>query len=138
MDYYYLAHPFTEKDRTRKWELRIEKKLGIDLRNPFFDVMKPKVKKIASSKNPYPYKNINHEPEEIVNADEIAILNSRGVIALLPYPNIGVSMEILYAREIADIPVLCVTPMIYHPWLIYYCKLFKSKKALTKWLKEHG
>ena len=46
----YLAHPFPSRDWVRRWEKNIEKRVGIELINPFYDAPRNDVRKIDSGR----------------------------------------------------------------------------------------
>lgn len=70
-----------------------------------FNVLNPiRGKKITIHKDKF----FSYEPNEIVHRDLRDIDNSKYMLAFMPVPSIGTSMEIMYAREY-DTPVVVVS-----------------------------
>lgn len=140
----YLAHPFPEKDKVREWELKTEKALDIELINPFFENFEDKwlEKWNEASKTPETFsKFLKSNNAKIVMKDLGAIDRSVGTVAFVPYPAIGVSMEIFYTGYVVKKPCLIYQPnLIYgvtslHPWLLYCGKVYKTEDELLAGIK---
>jgi nucleoside 2-deoxyribosyltransferase len=138
----YLAHPFPERAKIRELELSLEKELDIDLYNPFYDgweyidiVMK--YDKGSMSNYEFSRATLKHA-SRIVESDLEHIQKSDGVLAIVPYPSIGVSCEIFYGSYVLHKPVLIYQPsLIYsryerHPWLLVLGKVYKTLPGLKK------
>jgi len=142
---FYLAHPFPERASIREWELELEKKLDIDLYNPFFDGWESttveEYNNKAKSTEEFS-KFIREHSSRIVTSDLDAIEKADGMIAYLPYPSIGVSMEVFYCGWILKNPTLIYQPSyIYgkyerHPWLLECGRLYKTEYGLIRGIKR--
>jgi nucleoside 2-deoxyribosyltransferase len=131
----YLAHPLDSRKWVRTWELKLEKKFNIDLRNPFYDGKYENIKQIDAN-----YKTrFDFDPDVIVNGDIDTIHNSDGIIAILDDSvTYGTVMEIAYAHLMGKpVYLLVLNGYAKHPWLIYHAdEIFTSKTALIKFLSK--
>lgn len=121
----YLAHPFPAREWVRRWELHTEKKIGIELINPFYDATRNDVRKIDSGRA----ERYDVDPVSIVEGDVELICGSDGVFAIVSGDlSYGTIMEMVYARNCKK-PVysLITNGEEMHPWLRYH-----SKKIFTK------
>ena len=141
----YLSHPFPERDKIKEWEIEIENKLDIELHNPFYDGWEAKwlVKYNKKTSSPEEFsKFVKRNYKRIVESDLRALQRCDGMIAFVPYPSIGVAMEILYMSYVLKKPVLIYQPsMIYsivetHPWLKYFGKIYKTLKGLERGISK--
>ena len=123
----YLAQSFDERHWVREWELRMERKYGIELTNPFYDTQgRQDVKEhdeSGRSRKQYAY---TLKPEDIVEGDLQLINEADGVLAISSEKfSIGTSMEIFYAARVLQKPVYVYMKdnkgMAGHPWLQYLC-----------------
>ncbi len=91
----YLAHPYDSMDKVRKWELEFEKKSGIELINPFFDVKRNDIENKRKGKDRFKYL----DAKEIVHRDVAQIARAEGIIAIVDgQVSYGTIMEICYAK----------------------------------------
>jgi len=138
---YYLAHHIHSRHKIRKWELKIEKKLNIDLFNPFYDTPRSDIKLINMGLlEPYDYKK--RSVSDIVEGDLNNLKQCDGLVAILSGFSIGVPIEIFYCKHILNKPVYVVLEADLkhykgHPWIRYLAdKIFTSRSSLTKYLKD--
>jgi len=115
----YLSHPFHNRHAIRKWELDIEKRLGISLLNPFYDNDRDgEIEKIDSGE----IEKYEIDPDTIVSRDLQAINDSDYLVAIIDGTvSYGTIMEIVYAFA-WGIPVyiICSNGHHRHPWLQYH------------------
>lgn len=80
-------------------------------------------------------KNLNYKT--IVRRDLRLIKKSDILIAYLPYPSIGTSMEIIFAKmNNLTVYIIAGKEIIKHPWLLYYGdKIFRNFEELIHYLK---
>jgi nucleoside 2-deoxyribosyltransferase len=136
----YLAHPGPDRHWVREVELELEKDLGIDLINPFYDIEnRPEIKKIDKGKMSLYDKRLH--AKKIVEGDLNAIVRSDGVLAFLTESLVlGTSMEIFWCAYILRKPVYLIITRKewwYHPWLEYLgTKKFISDAAFKRWWRK--
>ena len=72
---------------------------------------------------------------QIVQKDLELIRKSDLLVAWLPFPSVGTSMEILYAKS-NGIPVYIITSELKsHPWIRFYAnKIFETYEELENYL----
>jgi len=147
---YYLAHPFESREEVRTWEVGAEKRLGIELVNPFYDVPRNDIKKLDVTK-PMTREERQRQMVEafgpdyynpIVEGDLHLIATSNGVIAIMnDAVSIGTPMEIFYARVVLQKQVYVVhltDKNRWHPWLQYYAnRMFSGFAEFEKWWSEN-
>lgn len=130
----YLAHPFDSREKMREWELEFEKKAGIEIINPFYDVKREDIDKIDMGRNER-YEKLN--AKELVERDVGNIINSDGIIALVNgMLSYGTIQEMVYAHSF-NTPVYSVITNGHenHPWLKYHSnKIFISMNSLENFL----
>lgn len=136
-NYLYLAHPFISHEYIRKWELRMEKKLGIELYNPFYDTkeVRKEIKEDAIGGG----QRYTGNAVEIVRRDLKAIKNSAGVVVILDgNERYGTIMEIVYAcLFVKPVYIIVTTGHSQHYWIQYHAqKVFTTLKQFEKWLKK--
>jgi len=112
----YLSHPIWEREWIRNVEKKLERELKVVFVNPFYDIPRTDIESINEGKiSPYGRKR---EYKTIVERDLETIDEVDGLLAFLPYPTIGVSMEIFYAGYILKKPVFVITEsQALHPWV---------------------
>jgi len=94
-EFYYIAHPSDSRQRIRKWELKIEKKLGITLLNPFYDTGKQDAKDIDAGR----LARYQIDPKKIVEGDVDWIKRSKGLIAFITGDlSYGTIQEMVYGK----------------------------------------
>jgi len=117
---YYLAHPFDSRHDIRKWELEFEKKTGIILINPFYDVYRQDVKLVDKGKS----HKYACNPEELVERDLKHIRAAkRGLVAIINEKSShGTQMEMVYAKRIykKEVYSIITNGDENHPWLNYH------------------
>jgi nucleoside 2-deoxyribosyltransferase len=147
---YYMAHPFGDRLRLRLEEKRIERKTGLVLVNPFYDVegrtdvkefdklakkMKAfdkfsKVEKLKDSEERQKWVSSwgvsmkSTTPKEVVERDLRVIRQTDGVLAFFTDKiSVGTPMEVFYASHILHHPVYLIIEdktKMGHPWLVYH------------------
>lgn len=133
----YLAHPFDTRKWVRDWELEVEKRLGIELLNPFYDAVgRTDIEKIDAGRRER-YEQIN--PTELVSRDLQHMRKCDGLVGIVDGSlSYGTIMEIVYAR-VYQLPVYLIVTNGHHghPWLVYHAtKIFTSLEEFEQYLKE--
>lgn len=140
MNKIYLAHPIRDREWVRKLEIKLEKELGIELLNPFYDgperqdivdIDMGKVMEYAATL----------DEDKIVNNDLKLIDKSDGTLAILTNKKtIGTIMEIMYSKMTKKtVWIICTDPeLIGHPWLRWASddKIFKRPIDWKRHFKE--
>jgi len=135
----YLAHPFDFRKEARNWELGIEKKLGINILNPFYDTGRQDAKDIDAGRAA----RYEIDPKKIVEGDLKYIKKSNGLIAFITGDlSYGTIQEMVYAYNFKK-PVYSIITNGHekHPWLQYhstyvFTKLEDLENMLLKQKKE--
>jgi len=132
----YLAHPYEHLHEIREWELDFEKRSGIELINPFFDVEDRAVPEIDMPTDDR-RKLTSKFYKKIVTVDLREILMSDGVVARLKgHKMCGTYMEMVNATMMKK-PVYSMieNDMDRHPWIKYYStEIFTKLKELEDFL----
>jgi len=137
---YYMAHPFGDRLRLRKEELRIERKTGLNLINPFYDVEgRTDVRKFYKLSKTKGYKDkVERQkwvstwgvslattiPKVIVERDLRIIRRANGMVAFFTDKiSVGTPMEVFYNSHILKHPTFLIIEdktKMGHPWLTYH------------------
>jgi len=117
---YYLAHPTDSRKEVREWELNFEKKTGIILINPFYDVPRDDIKLMdAGVCHKY-----DCDPKITIERDVKNIKNAKkGLIAIInEHISYGTIQEIIYAKTLFNKEVYSIITngQENHPWLRYH------------------
>lgn len=130
----YLAHPFDFRKQAREWEIEIEKRIGIEIINPFYDVKREDIEKIDLGRTER-YEKLDYK--ELVERDVNQIVTSDGIIAMVTgHLSYGTIQEMVYAHSF-HVPVysLITNGHENHPWLKYHSdKIFTKIKSLEDFL----
>ena len=159
--YFYLSSPWDLREQSREFQKRFESNFPteeridindrsiteyrpISLIHPFYDFRKENVdlknyNRIEKGKKVLGYRNgivnfVNRDLERMRKSDGIICY----AINVKEMMFTGCLFEISYARMCLDIPVYLLTnrpELIYHPWINYYCEIFKSEKELIEYFK---
>ena len=139
VDNLYLSHPFPSRKRVREWELVIEKRTGVTLVNPFYDVVgRDDVKKIDAGVMDRYKPDFNL----VVTRDLEEIKKSEGLVVHIDgNVSYGTPMEMVYAK-LYEKPVYVIVTNGHeeHPWLKFHAtKIFTDLKGFERWLiKANG
>jgi hypothetical protein len=127
----YLAHPGTESSRAYGKVLQaVMEKEGYKVYNPFSTGKGLEMhKKLRSGDTSLEL------ARQIVHEDLQAIRDSNVIVAFMPEPSIGTSMEIFWANCIIDMPIIILTDMV-HPWLMCSGQIVKTTEELLEELKK--
>ena len=121
----YLAHPFDSRNIMRSWQRNIEKELGIQLHNPFYDTPRDDIVKIDEGRQ-LRYEKL--DPFELVPRDIVAIAGCDGIVAHINGElSYGTIMEIVYGNQIHgrdNIYIICTNGHASHPWLQFHGTVF--------------
>jgi len=133
----YLGHPFEIREQVREWELEVEKRLRVDLVNPFYDVWREDIEKIDSGEVG---KYEKCDPKKIVQRDVFNIAKTQGGIYILEDPqkvfSVGTIQEMVYSCILGK-PTYSLVFNGYpnHPWIVYHSdEIFTSWNELDKFL----
>lgn len=144
---YYIAHGCLEHQRIREWQLKMQEKYGVELRNPFYN--ETRIENMEGVETEEDLENLLNQltPTEcarIMNNDLGLIRHSDGLIVLLEEATIGTSMEIFAAAYLYDLNVYVVTQKYQnHPWIVALVmkscgRIFNSLEELEKELFKTG
>ncbi len=115
----YLAHPLDKRKEIREWELGVEKRSGVSLLNPFYDVPRPDILAIDRGEAVPGIKD-KSQALEIRDNDLRLIDRTDGVVAILNMGyTFGAPMEVFYAYHERKMPVytLVLEKNLFHPWV---------------------
>jgi hypothetical protein len=145
---FYLAHPFESRELVREWELGAEKRLGIELVNPFFDVPRADLPLLDVTKVMTREERQKALVETfgmeygraIVEPDLSHIRDCGGVVAVVTDDRmVGTPMEIFYTSYVLKRPVYIIhlsERNRWHPWLQYFSvKMFSGFADFEAWWK---
>ncbi len=134
----YLAHPTLDRKEVRRMESELEKKLGIELVNPFYDVPeRDDIDLIDSGLKSLFYQGINYK--EIVERDLKTIDSCDGLLGIITEKlSVGTSMEIFYNSKTLGRPTYLIVKneaLKEHPWLLYFAtKIFGSEGEFSSYV----
>lgn len=122
---FYLAHPINMRHKIRDELQKPLQELGYAVRNPFYgEDLKPRHPRVAKIDEGIwkPYDFGPKMSQEIVESDLNDINSVDSVIAYLPQPGIGTSMELFYASHVTKKYTFVATAKDYlrHPWVQTY------------------
>lgn len=134
----YFAHNFNDRKKFREIELQLEKELGIELYNPFYDDISraeemseldsqeiDAIKRMGQFENKF---NRSQESAElIVRRDLTAVAKCRGLVTIIESPSIGTTMEICNATLMKKDVYVISAKYSSHPWI----KIYSTKTFLT-------
>ncbi|MFB0567365.1 MAG: nucleoside 2-deoxyribosyltransferase [Candidatus Bathyarchaeia archaeon] len=131
----YLSHPLGLRREIREWTRELEKSLHVRIWIPFHKEARDVALLERRKLKPYS-KEERRKSEKIVEANLKAIRNCDVLIALLPYPSIGVIMEVFYSGYVLQKPTLVLTYMKSHPWLNTVASIYNTKEGIVNELKR--
>jgi len=131
----YLSHPPGLRREIREWIIELEKRLHVRIWIPF--QMEKGDIDLLEGGNLKPYSEEEmRKGKIIVEANLKAIRNCDVLIALLPYPSIGVVMEIFYSGYVLQKPTLVLTYMKSHPWLNTVARIYNTKEGIENEIRK--
>jgi len=131
----YLSHPPGLRGEIIEWAKELEKRLHVKIWIPF--QMKTRDITLLESGTLKPYsKQEIIESKKLVEANLRAIKNCDLLIAVLPYPSIGVIMEICYSGFVLQKPTLVLTYMKGHPWLSVVARIYDTKESIVSEIRK--
>jgi len=69
--------------------------------------------------------------KEIVERNLEEIRNCDVLIAVLPYPSVGIIMEIFYSGYVLQKPTLVLTYLRGHPWLNTVARIYNTREEIV-------
>ena len=142
----YFAHNFNNRKEYRKLELELEKDLGIELLNPFYDdpdrqeEMKDLDKAVATAKERIgEFKNkfnrVQDQAKDIVKRDLTNLASCDGLFTIVEKPSFGTAIEICNAVLMKK-PIYFISKVyINHPWIkIYTDYRFETIEEFKTWV----
>ncbi len=131
----YLAHSTLDRHEVRQQELMLERELGIDLYNPFYDTDRPEIRDLdAGIRKPY---SQGADPKLVVTRDLNKIDDYDGLVAIVSKESIGASSEIFYNSYVLKKPTYLIITnerLFEHPWLKYLAtERFHSVEEFKEW-----
>lgn len=121
---YYLAHPLNMRYEIREWELDFERRTGINLQNPFYDILgqeREDVKRIDSGDLKARTVRTKADGVKIVRNDLRLIFNQEGLVAICEkgQESMGTPMEVFFNAFVLKRPTYIVSQTLNgHPWLM--------------------
>ena len=136
--HYILLILFDSRFYIREWEEAFEKRTGIELINPFYDITRKDITPIdAGRKERYEMSNVTKR--EIISRDVMQIVKSDGVVAIIDgNKSYGTIMEMVYAKRF-ERPVWSVvtTGDEGHPWIYgHSTEVFTSLEDVENHLEK--
>jgi nucleoside 2-deoxyribosyltransferase len=132
----YLAHPLPDRHWVREKELELEKRLGIELVNPFYDRDRADIKALDDgTRQPY---NSSLDPSFVVYGDLTEIDHSDGVLCFVTdQASVGIYMELFYNAYVLHRPAYLIITnekFFNHVWL-RYCAIerFRTVNEFIEW-----
>jgi len=131
----YLSHPPDLRREIIQWVKELEERLNVRVWIPVH--MKTKDITLLERGKLKPYSEEERRKSKIiVEANLRAIKNCDVLIALLPYPSIGVIMEMFYSGYILQKPTLVLTYMKSHPWLSMVARVYNTKEGILNEIRR--
>lgn len=131
----YLSHPPGLGREIVEWIKELEKTLHVRIWIPYH--MKTKDIALLERGKLKPYSEQEKRmSRKIVEANLKAIRNCHLLIALLPYPSIGVIAEIFYSGYVLQKPTLVLTYMKSHPWLSTVSRIYSTKEGIVNEIRR--
>jgi len=131
----YLSHPPDLRREIREWTKELEKSLHVKIWIPFHtearDIALLERRKLKPHSN-----EERRKSKKIVEANLKAIRSCDVLIAVLPYPSIGVIMEIFYSGYVLQKPTLVLTYMKSHPWLNTVARIYNTRERIVKEIRR--
>ena len=125
----YLSHPLGLRHEIKEWTKELEKRFHVRIWVPFY--MKTRDLTLLERGKLKPDSKEERKSKKIVEANLQAIRNCDVLIALLPYPSIGVIMEIFYSGYVLQKPTLLLTYIKSHPWLNTVAAIYNTRKEIV-------
>jgi len=131
----YFAHNFNNRKEFRILELQLEKELGIDLLNPFYDVpeRKEEMKALDSGKVK---KWCVSDPTYLVARDLKNLASCDGLLTIVEKPSFGTAIEICNAVLMRKQIFFISKKYIDHPFIkVYVENRFKTIEEFKTFIK---
>jgi len=130
----YLSHPLGLRHEIKEWAKELEEELHVRIYNPVYNVRARKRIDISlfdrGKLKPYSVEE-KRKSEEIVERNLEAIRNCDVIIAVLPYPSMGITMEIFYSGYVLQKPTLVLTYLRGHPWLNTVARIYNTREGIV-------
>jgi hypothetical protein len=141
----YFAHNFNHRKGFREIELRLEKELGIELFNPFYDDI-TRTEEMNLMDNPEKTEDRNQAPHHewcivnhkmLVARDLKNLVKQDGLLTIIMEPSIGTTLEIANAKLMCK-PIYVISEKYYdHPWILTYAThIFKTIEEFKQYIKD--
>jgi len=139
----YLAHPVEMRHYALERLREYEKIYNIKIVSPFYEIYRKEIlilDSLKTKKEMVQYKKTwtRAMKKKIVEIDLELIRECDGVLAYIPYPTIGTSMEIQFAHDIKK-PIYIISRKRYsdHAWIsTYKTEVFPTFSSFNKWLLQ--
>jgi len=137
----YFAHNFNNRKEFRKIELALEKELGIELLNPFYDDDTRVEEMHEIDTQTYRFENkFNRDQESaelIVRRDLKNLASCDGLLTIVEKPSFGTTIEICNAVLMRKKIFFISKDYIKHPWIkIYTDYRFETVDEFKRFIKE--
>lgn len=134
----YFAHNFLQRKKFRSLELKLEKELGIELFNPFYDdpSRKEEMEALDSGDNRWENK-LGGGSENIVKRDLKNLADCDGLFTYVEKPSFGTTIEMCNAVLMRKKYVILVSETYFsHPWIKEYTtSSFRTLEEFSKFIK---
>jgi len=132
----YFAHNFNNRIKFRKIELQLEKKLNIELYNPFYDDLNRKKEMFKFDNNKKQRFHINQKNANfIVQRDLTALAACDGLLTIVDLPSFGTTIEICNATLMKKPIYFISQKYINHAWIkVYATYRFRNIKEFKKFI----
>lgn len=135
----YFAHNFLQRKEFRQLELSLEKELGIELFNPFYDDLSREEEMKALDSGDTGWENkLGGGSEMIVKRDLKNLASCDGLFTYVENPSFGTTIEMCNAVLMRKKTIIVVSKKYYnHPWVIEYAtKTFEDIQEFKNYIKK--
>jgi nucleoside 2-deoxyribosyltransferase len=135
----YLAHPIETRFKLLKFNYKLESKYPIRLVSPFYETYRQEIHTLdtltsVAKKNKYRKSWTVEQKQHIVLLDLKLIDECDSILAYVPYPTIGTSMEIQRAYDTKK-TIYIISNNTTHPWLINHAtQIFSTFSSFDTFL----
>lgn len=151
----YLAHNFNDRLEIRQLELGLERDLGIELFNPFYDDSSrqeemafldkrgtndiARMKQLQSELFENRWNSDEDSSELLVRRDLTHLAAQKGLLTICKTPSFGTAIELCNAKLMCKPIYFVGEPYCNHPWIkVYATKRFKDLDEFKQYVIEEN